>query len=75
MADMTDIFSATMIAEGVEEVETQEEYLDAWETLLRTGVLEALARSQGFWGRQGSYLIEEGLIGDGSEARARAEEV
>ena len=66
-----DIYSATMIAEGVEEVETEEELLDAWDLLLRTGVCWQL---QGRFGRTARDLAEDGLIGPGSEARARFEE-
>ena len=52
-----DIFTATMIAEGVEEVDTQEEYLEAWQLLIDTGTCWQL---QGWFGRTASALIEQG---------------
>jgi uncharacterized membrane protein len=52
-----DIFTATMIAEGVEEVESEEEYLEAWQRLIDTGTCWQL---QGFFGRTASALIEAG---------------
>ncbi len=53
-----DTFTATMIAEGVEEVETEEEYLNAWQHLIDTGIVWTL---QGFFGRTATDLIEQGL--------------
>lgn len=52
-----DIFTATMIAEGVEEVDTKEEYLAAWQLLIDTGTCWKL---QGFFGRTATALIEAG---------------
>ena len=52
-----DLFTATMIAEGVEEVETFEEYLEAWQMLIDTGTCWQL---QGWFGRRASELIAEG---------------
>ena len=51
------IFEATMIAEGVDEVETEEEYLAAWQMLIDTGTCWQL---QGFFGRTATTLIEAG---------------
>jgi hypothetical protein len=51
------IFDATMIAEGVEEVGSREEYLAAWQKLIDTGVCWSL---QGWFGRNATALIEAG---------------
>ena len=53
------IFDATMIAEGVDEVETEEEYLEAWQLLVNTGTCWQL---QGWFGRTAMQLIEAGHI-------------
>jgi hypothetical protein len=52
-----DIFTATMIAEGVYEPEDKEQYLEAWQLLIDTGTCWSL---QGFFGRQASALIKAG---------------
>jgi hypothetical protein len=52
-----DNFTATMIAEGVEEVETEEEYLEAWQHLIDTGLCWQL---QGWFGRTATDLINSG---------------
>lgn len=54
-----DIFTATMIAEGVEEALNKEQYLDAWQLLVDTGVAWQL---QGWFGRTAQTLIDEGWI-------------
>lgn len=54
-----DIFGACMVAEGSEEVESEEEYLAAWQYLVDTGVVWSL---QGFYGRTARDLIEAGQI-------------
>lgn len=54
-----ELFRAAMVAEGVEDVETEEEYLAAWQLLVDTG---ACWRLQGWFGRTAAGLIEEGLI-------------
>jgi len=56
-----DIFKATMMAEGAEgyEAETKEEYLEAWQFLVDTGICWTL---QGWFGRTARDLIEAGEI-------------
>lgn len=54
-----DIFTATMIAEGAYEVETKEEWLEAWQVLVDTGVVWQL---QGWFGRTATDLIANGEI-------------
>lgn len=56
---MMDIFTATMIAEGVDQPESEEQYLEAWQMLHDTGVAYTL---QGWFGRQAQAMLEEGLI-------------
>jgi len=51
-------YEATMIAEGVEETDTPEEYYAAWQHLIDTGVCWQL---QGFYGRTATQFINEGL--------------
>jgi len=56
-----DMFNAVMIAEGAEgyEVESKEEYLEAWQFLVDTGVCWTL---QGWFGRTAAGMIESGEI-------------
>jgi len=56
---MMNIFNATMIAEGVNDVETEEEYYAAWQLLIDTGIVWSL---QGWFGRTARDLIEAGHI-------------
>jgi len=53
------IFQATMIAEGVDEPASEEQYLEAWQLLHDTGVAYQL---QGWFGRTARALIEQGAI-------------
>ena len=50
-------FDAIMIAEGVQQVETEEQYLEAWQMLIDTGMAYQL---QGWFRRTANALIEEG---------------
>ena len=54
---MTDL-DATMIAEGVQEAESDEQYIQAWQHLIDTGLAWSM---QGFFGRTASVMIQEGL--------------
>lgn len=54
-----DIFTATMIAEGVQEPESQDEYIKAWQMLVDTGTCWSL---QGWFGREATRMIEEGIL-------------
>ena len=52
------IFEATMIAEGVDEAESEEQLIEAWQHLIDTGTCWQL---QGFFGRTAMALIEDGI--------------
>ena len=54
-----DPFRAAMIAEGAIEAKSEEEYFQAWRTLVDTGLAWQL---QGFFGRAAKDMIEAGLI-------------
>jgi hypothetical protein len=53
-----DAYTATMIAEGVEPVESDEHLIAAWQFLITTGLCWQL---QGWFGRTAHRLIEEGV--------------
>ena len=49
---------ATMIAEGAQEPESDEQYIQAWQQLIDTGLAWSL---QGFFGRTASAMIQNGV--------------
>lgn len=51
-------YRATMIAEGVEEAEDEDEVIEAWQHLIDTGLAWQL---QGSFGRTARHLISEGI--------------
>jgi hypothetical protein len=52
-----DNYTATMISEGIEPVETEEQYLAAWQHLIDTGLAWTL---RGYFGRTARALIDAG---------------
>lgn len=58
-----DTFTAVMIAEGAQDAESEEQYLQAWQTLVDTGLAWTL---QGFFGRTAARMIEAGLLTRGA---------
>jgi hypothetical protein len=54
-----DNYLAVRIAEGIEEPESEEQVIEAWQHLHDTGLAYQL---QGFFGRQCQQLIEAGVI-------------
>ena len=57
MTKLTNL-EATMIAEGEQEPESDEQYIQAWQHLIDTGLAWTL---QGFFGRTASAMIQNGL--------------
>lgn len=53
-----DTFTATMIAEGVYDAESEEQLIEAWQHLIDTGTCWTL---QGFFGRTAAQLIDAGI--------------
>mgnify|MGYP003138474857 FL=1 len=51
-------YKATMIAEGVQEPDYPEQYIEAWQHLIDTGLVWEL---QGWFGRTAQTLISEGI--------------
>ena len=56
-----DNYLAVGIAEGFEECESEEQYLEAWQHLHDSGLAYQL---QGYFGRQAQRMLVEGLIQD-----------
>lgn len=54
-----DSFTAMMIAEGSQEATSQEQYLEAWQLLVDTGLAWSL---QGWFGRTARAMLSEGLL-------------
>ena len=56
-----DTYQAVGLAEGFIEADTEEQVLEAWQTLVDTGMAWQL---QGWFGRTARHLIEEGYINE-----------
>ena len=54
-------FDAVGIAEGFIEADSEDQVLEAWQTLVDTGMAWQL---QGWFGRTARHLIEEGYINE-----------
>ncbi len=62
-------YLAIGIAEGFEVAESQEQFIEAWQHLIDTGLAWRL---QGWYGRTASHLIGEGLCQEPNRARVQA---
>lgn len=56
---MLDTYTAVAIAEGFEEPESYEQYVEAWQQLHDTGLAYRL---QGWFGRTAQDMIAQGII-------------
>jgi len=54
-----DNYTAVAIVEGFEDAESEEQYFEAWQHLVNTGLVWTL---QGFFGRTATAMIEAGQI-------------
>ena len=54
-----DNYLAVGIAEGFEQARDEEQYIEAWQHLVDTGMAWQL---QGFFGRTAAALIEQGVL-------------
>jgi hypothetical protein len=61
-----DSFTATGIAEGFIEADSEDQVIEAWQTLIDTGLAWQL---QGWFGRQARALIEDGTCLPAEENR------
>ncbi len=50
--------NVVMIAEGAMPADSEEQYIEAWQQLIDTGLCWKL---QGFFGRTAQHLIEQGI--------------
>jgi hypothetical protein len=53
------VYNAIGLAEGFIEADSEEQFIEAWQFLLDTGLVWTL---QGFFGRTAVSMIEEGFI-------------
>ena len=60
-----DTFNAVGIAEGFIEAESEDQVIEAWQTLIDSGLAWKL---QGWFGRTASKLIEAGICQDPQSA-------
>ena len=58
---MMDTYQAVGLAEGFIEADSEEQVIEAWQTLVNTGMAWQL---QGWFGRTARHLIEEGYINE-----------
>lgn len=56
-----DTYQAVGLAEGFIEADNEEQVIEAWQTLVDTGMAWQL---QGWFGRTARHLIEEGYINE-----------
>ena len=61
-----DTYTATGIAEGFIEADSEDQVIEAWQTLIDTGLAWQL---QGWFGRQAHRLIEEGICLPAEQSR------
>lgn len=64
-------YDAVGIAEGFIEAESDDQYIEAWQTLIDSGLAWKL---QGWFGRTASRLIGEGICLEPHESRQRSAE-
>jgi len=56
-----DNYTAIMIAEGIQDAASEEQYVEAWQQLHDTGLAYQL---QGWFGRNATRFLQEGIIID-----------
>ena len=61
-----DSYTATGLAEGFIEAESEEQVIEAWQTLIDTGLAWQLL---GWFGRQARALIDEGICLPAEESK------